>query len=283
MILARMSCIYAGLILTETLFTFLIALGVFLWGRGRTMPAGVAFGLAALTRTTIVPFLLALFLMPLLPKWRWRWREYVLIGVVSIAVASIWVARNGVVFGRFIPVQESGFGQNLLFGTFETKPLRGQIWNGREWTDDQDAHPLVSAGEGLDGIQRERFRTRLALERIKGDPLRWLAARVQQYPRLFMDDSVIYRDEPPLLVVKGILFHLVNLVVVALAAFGVFTERERFVALSHITLFPAFMLLIHLPLWVEPRYGLPMVPMMAILAAAGSMRLLERLKARAIP
>jgi 4-amino-4-deoxy-L-arabinose transferase-like glycosyltransferase len=282
MILARMSCIYTGLILTETLFTFLIALGVFLWGRQRPIPAGVAFGLAALTRTTIVPFLPVLFLMPLLPKWRGRWREYVLIGVASLAVTSIWVARNGVVFGRFIPVQESGFGQNLLFGTFETRPLWGQIWNGREWTGDQDAHPLVSAGEGLDGMQRERFRTRLALGRITGDPLRWLAARAQQYPRLFMDDSVIYQNEPTLLVVKGILFHLLNFVIVALAAFGVFIERGRLVALSHITLFPAFMLLIHLPLWVEPRYGLPMMPMVATLAAVGSLRLLERLRARVI-
>lgn len=283
MIFARMTCIYTALILTETLFTFLVALGVFLWGRRRSVPAGVAFGLAALTRTTIVPFLLVLFLIPLLPKWRRRWREYAMIGVASLAVTSIWVARNAVVFGRFIPVQESGFGQNLLFGTFETRTLWGQVWNGREWTADQDAHPLVSAGEGLDGMQRERVRMRLALDRITNEPLRWLTARAQQYPRLFMDDSVIYQNEPPLLVVKGILFHLLNLVIFALAAFGVFIERGRFVALSHITLFPAFMLLIHLPLWVEPRYSLPMMPMVAILAAAGSLRLLERLRARVIP
>lgn len=283
MVLARMTCIYTALLLTETLFTFLVTLGVFLWGRRRPVPAGVAFGLAALTRTTVVPFILVLFLIPLLPRWRKRWREYAMIGVAALAVTSIWVARNAAVFGRFIPVQESGFGQNLLFGTFETRTLWGQIWNGREWTGDQDAHPLVSAGEGLGGMQRERLRTRLAVERITGDPLRWLAARAQQYPRLFMDDSVIYQDEPPLLIVKGLLFHLLNLAIFALAAFGVFIERARFAALSHITLFPAFMLLIHLPLWVEPRYGLPMMPMVAILAAVGSLRLLERLRARVIP
>ncbi|HEX8846544.1 MAG TPA: hypothetical protein VF791_17990 [Pyrinomonadaceae bacterium] len=280
MVFARMTCLYTAFILTETLFTFLITLGVFLWGRQRSVPAGIAFGMAALTRTTILPFLLALFLIPLLPKWRKQWRTYIVISIIAIAVSSIWVMRNASALGRFIPVQESGFGQNLLFGTFETKTLWGQIWNGREWTADQDEHPLVSTGEGLNGMERERLRMRLALGRIANDPLHWLVVRAQQYPRLFMDDSVIYQNEPFLLIVKGILFHLCNFIIIALAVFGVFIERARFVSLSHLTLFPAFILIIHLPLWIEPRYSLPMMPMVVILAAVGAMHLLERLRAR---
>jgi 4-amino-4-deoxy-L-arabinose transferase-like glycosyltransferase len=280
MVFARMTCLYTAMVLTETLFTFLVTLGVFLWGRKRLVPAGIAFGLAALTRTTILPFLLVLPLLSLLPGWRGQWRKHVMISVIAIAVSSIWVMRNAVVLGRFIPVQESGFGQNLLFGTFETKTLWGQIWNGREWTGDQDAHPLATAGEGLNGMERERMRLRLALSRIASDPLHWLAVRAQQYPRLFMDDSVIYRDEPFRLILKGLFFHLCNLIIIALAAFGAFIERARRASLGHVMLFPAFILIIHLPLWIEPRYSLAMMPLVVILAAVGSLHLLEKLKAR---
>lgn len=280
MVFARMSCLYTATILTETLFTFLIALGVFFWGRQRSVLAGIAFGLAALTRTTILPFLLLLFLIPLLPTWRRQWRMYITIGVVALAVSSIWVTRNAVVLGRFIPIQESGFGQVLLLGTFETQTLSGRIWNGSEWTGDQDLHPLSKVDERLNGMERERVRMRLALGRVANDPSHWLVVRAQQYPRLFIDDSVIYENEPPLLILKRILFHLCNLIIIALAVFGAFTERARFASLSHVTLFPAFILLIHLPLWIEPRFTLPMMPMVAILAAVGSMHLFERLRAR---
>jgi 4-amino-4-deoxy-L-arabinose transferase-like glycosyltransferase len=280
MVFARMSCLYTAFILTETLFTFLVTLGVFLWGRQRSVLTGIVFGLAVLTRTTMLPFLLLLCLIPLLPKWRKQWRVYLTISVIALSVTSIWVIRNAVVLGRFIPVQEHGFGQNLLLGTFETKTLWGQIWNGREWTGDQDTHPLTSTGKGLNGMDKERARMDLALNRIANDPLHWLAVRAQQYPRLFMDDSVIYQNEPPLLIFKGILFHLCNLIILVLAVFGAFIERERFASLSHIILFPVFILIVHLPLWIEPRFTLPMMPMVAILAAVGFMHLLERWRAR---
>jgi len=48
------------------------------------------------------------------------------------------------------------------------------------------------------------------------------------------------------------------------------TQRTRFAELSHLTLFPLFLALVSLPLWIEPRYGLPMMPLIAILSAAGT-------------
>lgn len=280
MVFARSSCLYTAMILTETLFTFLLTLGIFLWGRQRSVLAGIVFGLAALTRTTIVPFFLVLFLLPLLPLWRRQWRIYITIGIIAVAVSSIWVMRNAITFRRFIPIQESGFGQNLLFGTFETKTLWGQIWTGEKWTNEQSDHPLAKVGEELDGMGRERERMRIATNRIADDPLHWLVVRAQQYPRLFLDESVFYQNEPFLLMFKGIMFHLCNLIIFALAVFGAFIERARFVSLSHILLFPIFLLLIHLPLWIEPRYSLPIMPMVAILASAGSMQLFKRWRAR---
>jgi hypothetical protein len=34
-------------------------------------------------------------------------------------------------------------------------------------------------------------------------------------------------------------------------------------------MFPVFGALIHLPMWIEPRYFLPMMPMVFIMAAVG--------------
>jgi hypothetical protein len=237
--------------------------------------------MAALTRTTMLPFLLLLCLVPLLPGCRKQWRTYITIGVLGLSVTSIWVVRNAVVLERFIPVQEHGLGQAVLLGTVETETLSGRIWNGREWTGDQDALPLTSTGAGLNGMEKERLRLHLALSRIANDPLHWLAVRAQQYPRLFMDDSVIYQNEPPLLIFKGILFHLCSLIALALAVFGAAIERARFASLSHIILFPAFLLIVHLPLWIEPRFSVPMMPMVAILAVVGSIHLFEKFGDRA--
>src|ERR1041385_5492926 len=71
-----------------------------------------------------------------------------------------------------------------------------------------------------------------------------------------------------------------NIAVFVLAIYGIFLERRRFVLLSHITLFPVFLSLIHLPMWIESRYSLPMMPLVLILAARGIEKLLTKLSNR---
>ena len=102
---APMTVHYTAVILTETVFTFLVTLGFFLWGRNRGAAAGLAFGLAALTRTIVIPFLGCLLLLAFLPPWRHKRRLHLLIVVTAIAVASVWIVRNAVVFREFILVQ----------------------------------------------------------------------------------------------------------------------------------------------------------------------------------
>jgi len=64
-----------------------------------------------------------------------------------------------------------------------------------------------------------------------------------------------------------------------LAIYGMFLERRRFVSLTHIILFPIFLCLIHLPMWIEGRYSLPMMPLVLILAARGIEGLLSMIRA----
>jgi 4-amino-4-deoxy-L-arabinose transferase-like glycosyltransferase len=289
MLFAPMSGYYTSLVLTETLFTFLLTLGLFLWGRERAVSSGIAFGLAALTRTTMLPFLIVLLLITLVPRWRKQRRAYSSIALVAIAVCSIWIVRNRVVAGSFVPVAV-GSGQNLLFGTIETSLTGGRYWTGSRWTTQQQELPLFQMDQALPEAERDRARARRALGRILEDPLHWLAVRAKQYPKFFLDTGpyVLDPDNNPALqarpaprllsVLIKVIFVAGNLLVFGLAAYGIFLERARFVSLSHIILFPLYLSAVHLPMWIEPRYSLPMMPAVAILAAVAAVRLVYRLK-----
>jgi hypothetical protein len=132
-----------------------------------------------------------------------------------------------------------------------------------------------------DESEFDRVRLRAALGRIVNSPGRWLVARAQQYPRLFIDSgSYMFADDS--LTFRATIregrigqalvrsaFILGNVLVFVFAMFGVISVRSRFVLLSHLTLFPIFLMAISLPLWIEPRYGLPMMPLVAVLSAVG--------------
>jgi hypothetical protein len=141
---------------------------------------------------------------------------------------------------------------------------------------------LIRVGDGFSETEKDRVRMGRALARIRERPLRWLAVRAKQYPKLFVDTgdyllgsgnvslrAALRRPRPLVLLVK-LSFVFGNLLVFALAALGVFTERARLVSLGHLVLFPVFLLAAHLPMWVESRYALPMMPAVFIFAAAGA-------------
>lgn len=278
---------FTAVILNETLFTFLLTLGVFCWGRNRYLTTGIVFGLAALTRVAILPFVILLPLLTVFGPWRSYRRDYLKLTLLVLAVVAIWTIRNAVQFHQFIPVAAGGYGTNLLLGSLETseaddvagrKALLGSV--------DE------AGGRQTDETAFDRVRLRAALLRIRNDPRRWLVARAEQYPRLFIDSgSYLFRNESTPLrsamrqgllgqVLIRLLFVVSNLLVFVFAIVGVVAERRRFAGLSHITLFPIFLMLISLPFWIEPRYGLPMMPLLAVLSAAGLLRIWRLLTGR---
>ena len=273
--LAPMTVHFTAVILTEPVFTFLIALGFFLWGRNHGVTAGLAFGFAALTRTIVIPFLSCLILLAFLPPWRHNRRLYFLIFASAMGVASIWIVRNAVVFRKFILVQSTGYGVNLFAGTIEPQIYGDDVWTKviRELASNKD--------EAQDEADSDRKFMLRAVKRIETDPPQYLRARSKQYPRLFLDSgdyllgsSNVTFDEAlqkrrALVVITKMSFMLGNIAILVLAIYGTYRERKRFVSLSHIILFPVFLSLIHLPMWIENRYSLPMMPLVLILAARG--------------
>ncbi|HKS29837.1 MAG TPA: glycosyltransferase family 39 protein [Pyrinomonadaceae bacterium] len=286
MALAPMTGFFTAVLLTETLFTFLLTLAVFWWGREKAVLAGLALGLAALTRPGVLFFILALPLLSLLPSMRHRLRTFLIIAVAAVAVLSPWVVRNAVVFGRFIPVAASGWGMNLLCGTIETELVGIKVWTGSEWALlDISNHPLLQVPPGLSETEKDSVLLSRAVARIVESPGQWLVVRAGQYPKLFLDSGnyLLGSHNIPIsqalaelrfgvLLVKG-LFLLGNLFVIVVAALGFFTERKRMASLIHLVSFPVFLLLAQLPMWTESRYSLPIMPMAAIFFAVGWRRL----------
>lgn len=273
--LSPMTVHYTAVILTETVFTLLFALGAFLWGRNHGVAAGLAFGLAALTRPIVIPFLACLAFLTLLPPWRRNRRLYLLIFVSAMGVASVWIMRSAVVFRKFVLVQSTGYGLNLFVGTIEPPLYRDDIWI--------RVHQEVASNEedAQDEAERDRQFMLQAVERIKNDPAQYVGARLKQYPRLFLDsgdyllgssnvsfnEALKERRVLVLLIKVGFIFG--NLAIFLLAIYGICSERRRLVSLSHIILFPVFLSLVHLPMWIESRYSLAMMPLVQILAVRG--------------
>lgn len=292
MAVAPMSSYFAGAILADTLYIFLVTLGLFLWGRRRSVSAGMVFGLAALTKPTVLPFLALLPFLGLLPAWRQQWRRYLLMTGVALVVISPWVVRNTLINKRFTLVGAQGYGEMILFGAIKT-PYDDP------WTTLQN-HPMVKVDEGsTDLLEVDRARARRGLNYLKDHPWDWLVVRLtNQYPRLLIDDGGyvldfrnvhfgdVFRNPRPfvmLLVANKFVFVVGNILLFVFAAFGFIVERARFVELSHLTLFPIALLLNYLPLWIETRHSLPLVPSIAIFAAVGLLRFLGYFRVGARP
>lgn len=87
------------------------------------MRRGVVVGLLLATATLTRPYSLVCFPVLLLPAVRRRVQiDMSELGVLSFAAAlpfSIWIVRNGLVFGRFIPLTASGLGAALYLNKLE--------------------------------------------------------------------------------------------------------------------------------------------------------------------
>jgi 4-amino-4-deoxy-L-arabinose transferase-like glycosyltransferase len=286
--LAPMTGRFTAVILTETLFTLLVTLGVFWWSRQQYVLSGVAFGLGILTRVTLLPFVVILVLLTLLRPWKHLRRDYLTIALVALAICSIWIVRNAVVFHRFIPVAASGYGTNLLIGSMSINDADNVVRRKAILNSIDSAGGVTSSDE----TEFDRVRLRGALKIVTEDPLRWLAVRARQYPRLFIDSgSYLFGDEGvPLAsafrqgrigqVLIRIVMVLGNILVFLLALPGIISRRDRVIAMTEILLFPIFLAIVALPLWIEPRYGLPMMPLIAILSAMGAGEIWTFMKAR---
>lgn len=275
-----------GQVMTETLFTMLLVLGVWAFaaalGQGREegawglqAAAGAALGLAALTRPAgmLVPLALAVALLWLLRPWR---RALVQGAVLLAAFAVVllpWTWRNWHLFGSFVPTSTLG-GVNLYLGNFTLD--REEYLTAQTAEETRRMLILVRALEmeraPLNEAQLDQAFQEKALALIRAHPLRYLHLSANRFLRLWF--NLGYVEEPPSaasLALAGT--HALFLV---LAARGLWRERAEAVrkAWALVAVLVAFTLF-HMAILAYVRFVIPVVPLVLVLSARGAWHLLK--------
>ena len=197
---------YVPLLLTETLYTFLLLGGSLLlllrqnWIN--TMAVGGVFGLATLVKTQTILLIPLLAFLAFLGEWSIKnaLRAAIRAGVVlcmALVVVAPWTLRNYSIFGTFVLVSTNG-GIALLAGNNPSAV-------GDYRTDYSDKDPLFARAQYSveDQIRAERRARSLAYDWIKHNPGQFLGLIPKKVFRLWAPDgeaewsytgSPFYRD-----------------------------------------------------------------------------------------
>lgn len=276
----------AGRVMTETLFTFLLALVVLLLveltsGDARWAPPalGVLVGLGSLCRATLQFFPLALFAVACWPgAWNRplaaRARQAATVAACCVLVILPWSIRNAVVSGGYvIPIDTSG-GYTLWVGTEgATDGLDDDALSpaGLATLQASLARVLGMEGSAKDGRLLERAWSvegnqvlfRVAIRQIAADPLRslWLGAK-----KVWRFWFALMRAEnrglqPWVLVLQA--------AVLGPAILGAILALRHGRPVLPLFLVIGYLLGLHAAATANVRYSVPVLPYVLMLAAYG--------------
>lgn len=239
--------------LSEALFTMLLMAGLLCWLRQRMTVAGALFGLASLTRVTLLPVLAVLTVAGVVPAFR----KYRLLPMVAAAwlVIAPWTIRNALVTHRFVPVAIAGSGTNLLFGTIWVRPFGGRDLYST-YLADADVRAILA--EAPDDATAEQRMQPVAIRRILAAPARWVFVRLAQFPRLLITASA-GSPAAKLGAVAG------DIALMVLAAVGIYRRRGSWQG-EWVLITLILMLLVYFPIMAEHRLAAPLVPLLAVYA-----------------
>lgn len=152
----------------QTLSAFLFVLGLVLVLREPgailvDLAAGAVFGALLLAVPT---FALTLPIL-IIAAWWWkmlRWHGVIPIALGVILVVGLWIARNEIVFHKFVPFATNS-GANLLIGNCENTIPYGGTGN-----IDQTRYWHMADERGLDEFEQDKFFRQCALDWIKANP-----------------------------------------------------------------------------------------------------------------
>ena len=266
MALAPQSAFWSATVMSDTLFTSLLTLGLWLWGRRMGLHAGIALGAATLTRAVLLPIVIATVLLAAISKFNRTLHLRIALGVLLVIFP--WAVRNAVTQHAFVPVAVQGWGSSLLLSTIDV-PYGSGRWS--FYLSDSKVRDIIAGAPSETDAERQMMRA--AMERISAHPLRWFWLRTRQYPRLFADSaSYMYKVLPlPPSLIKTV-FLCGNFLFLVLSVTGLYMARARWRNVYHLVLFPGFLAFAQFPL-ADSRYSVPMVPVMAIFAAFALLRL----------
>ena len=241
--------------------------------------AGLLLGLTILVRPVMLPFALGSGILYLCTR-QWRLRQRIVAASLCVltcaAVVGVWSARNYAVLGKFVAVSAGGMPVGLLRGTWETE--KNWSWTAvpEEFftTTDEETYAkklvesyTLAADKGDMGFlfRLNKQLKALAFKRIGEAPERYLSLCVGRLPILWWNHHIpMYLEQDP---PGGFVYlYLVGgLLALPLLRFS----RYRRGPMVLLFMVPVYVTLMHLPAHCEPRFTLPAMPALSILAGLG--------------
>ncbi len=269
---------YTGRIWIETTHAFMLALAALtalvLYERvtlRAALGAGIALGVASLTKSVVMlfPVLLALLL---LRRYGARGLNY---GLIVVAVCTLvilpWTVRNYRIAGGFIPVHTS-LGFNLIQGD-----VIGEHWPDRWccnldfWRFGQARVDSLLQPRGIPsfrGLEGDRLLTQTALRRYAEEP--WFL------PRRFVANFFLFwsLSESPL---KSAFYGTLQWLLLLAAVFSYVRQGRTMTSLTPIVALTLYYIVLHASIVGWARYSMPIVPLLILLAMpAFTQRLSEK-------
>lgn len=201
-------------------------------------------------------------------------QKCILLIVGTVIIISPWTLRNYFVLKKFIPVSAGSLGYNLWLGTFETN----KTWS--RWGDfpnetfysEQEKSMIKSLDETFNSqlqqgsmkiIDTDRIFMKMAFDRILNHPFKCFKNWLTKIPRLwyqFYIQMYIYKEPSGIYFIFYFLF--------ALYALFSANRVNRIFMLPIVFLF-IYLTLVFLPLHVESRFGVALMPSIICLTAIG--------------
>ncbi len=263
--------VYSEVLQSETFFILLFAAFFWYWLRGNRsvsggLPAqswphfaacGLLLGLMNLCKgsTFLFPFWLALALI--LPSERPKWKQYALMAALSFLVIGPWMWRNHKVYGGWIPTAAGG-PEQFWSGTlpWAEQRLFGNSNLFREFD------PVVNV------LERENAFRDAAVANIKADPGAYARLTVRKF-FFFWLQPVGQNLAERRGFIFGALFYAWQFFLVSFFLWGVFRTRVRWKELLPFYLMIAYLTCLHVTMAPEPRYRLPIEPILILFMIAG--------------
>jgi 4-amino-4-deoxy-L-arabinose transferase-like glycosyltransferase len=251
---------YSELLLSESIFLGFLTAGFYYYLRKQLYVAFLLFGLAQLTRPTVVYFVpIAIFyyyfvLESSSNRFK-KVRQSVLAACIFALCFLPWVARNYSVFGEFMI----------------SKPAGHQLWEGNNpWNKDGGvAHEswgyLDNMPKNLTYLERDNWEKDQAINFIVHNPIQFVKLAVKKFIRFWNIwpnapgyNSGIYKWVAIFSFGPVLIFSLI----------GVYTLRHQWKKLLILWLFIAYYTAIHMITIGSIRYRLPLEPLLIGMAAA---------------
>ena len=278
---------YSGLLLTEALFTILLA-GMVYWLLTITGASswksfaglGVLAGLTALVRaeTVLLPLFVFVTLRVFFRDRSVTVKRVVLVYATVALTLTPWAARNYAVTGEFIPLTVHG-GDVLWISSYK-----------EEWLEFYpDREPYKSLVTGLSELETAKVLRREGIKNIVEDPLgfAWLCAK--RFPRLWigghsnifagMEGSTRGYLEQGRYVVFFVKFSMLalNSLLILLGVYGAYWAFSRRAAdMRSLVVLSApvvYITAIHVVLFATQRFHVPVMPFVLVFTAVALQRL----------